>query len=139
MDDPCLFITTVEVQPNQPSFFVLKQNWQWFGGGYLYLAGLSSINYILQCFPLIFFLVPRLLYERHLSSLMPWVTWYSFLGGLSYLPGSLFLGYCPRVCILVTSSFHLPISSASPGSLNRDSQRNFPFGAGITFFSCYTL
>ena len=54
---------------------------------------------------------------------------------LSYLPGSLFLGSCPsRVCILVTSSFHLPISSASPGSLNRDSQRNFPFGAGITFF-----
>ena len=39
------------------------------------------------------------------------------------------------MCILVTSSFHLPISSASRGSLNGDSQRNFPFGAIIAFSS----
>ena len=78
-----------------------------------------------------FFWFHAFFYEGHLSSLMPWVTWYSWR--LSYLPGSLFLGSCPRVCILVTSSFHLPISSASPGSLNRDPQRNFPFGARIAF------
>ena len=36
--------------------------------------------------------------------------------------------------ILVTSSFHLPISSASSGSLYRNSQRNFPPGACISCF-----
>ena len=35
--------------------------------------------------------------------------------------------------ILVTSSFHLPISSASSGSLYRNSQRNFPPGACISW------
>ena len=87
--------------------------------------------------------VPCLLYEGQFRTPHP-SDGNGFVGRcfyeLSYLPGFLILGSCPMEYILVTSSFHLPIISASPGSMNRDAQRNFPLGARMLFFvSCYTL
>ena len=78
-----------------------------------------------------FFFEPHAFCEGYLIPFWAMVTW-SLYFHCPISQGTLwYLSHLTNTTnnILVTSSFHLPISSASSGSLYRNSQRNFPPGA----------